>query len=108
MSAIRIDGHNGIWELLLDLPGLIANVVHRGLLRGQVKTATFPLVSAAEHGHAMVGQKETQQHLGVGRLACAANGDVTNAYDRKVERRLFQDAGIETGITHTYAQLIKP
>ena len=76
-----IDSHRDIGELLLDLEGLITDVVHRRVVVGQHEPMTLPLVTATEYSKVRLVLQQADQVLHVRCLTCSAYGDVAHRDD---------------------------
>ena len=59
MAAVGVHGDDGFGKFLLHLPGLIANLAHRGSGHSQPEAAALAFIAAAEHSNAMARHQHT-------------------------------------------------
>ena len=82
MTAVFIDRHRNILELLLHLVGLVANLGHGDVGSGDAKTLALALVSPTEYGHAELVFQQLGEIFDMGCLARASDGDVAYSNNR--------------------------
>ena len=108
MTAVLVDSHDDIAELLLHLVRFVANLWHRGLCRSLYETSALTLVAATEHGGVEGVFQQADEILHMGCLATAPNGDVAYCNDRDVESTTLQHTDVEERVPEIGNDAIEP
>ena len=108
IGAAMVDGDSHLRELLLHLERFVADVAHLRGVVGDDKTAGLALVATTQHGKAQVILQQAYEVFHVGRLAGAANGDVADGDDGRLERAALPQPRVKEEIADVDAQAVEP
>ena len=108
-TTVGIDGDACLGKFLLHLAGFVAYLRGSAGSVCQQITAGLALVAAAQYGylHACL-LEEAYQVFGMGRLARAAHGQVTDADDRRLEALRREDAPVKELVAQPDSSPIYP
>ena len=108
LAAAAVHGHVDAGKLLLHLVGLVADVGHGSVGRGQHIATALALVATREHAHAHHVLEQPHEVFHVGRLARPAHGDVAHGDNGDVESALPQQPQVEEPVAQPHAQPVEP